>query len=138
MSRKKRQNKKHASVRKRKQQTQRASSLVIPIVVGVVVVAVIVGAIVSIESRRSATASAPVITAAAQPTNPIPYPGVPRISIEEARQKLETGQAVVVDVRTKNTYDQAHLPGSISLPEDEIESRLDELPDDKELILYCA
>lgn len=138
MSRKKRQNKKRASARKRKRQTQRASSLVIPIIVGVVVVAVIVGTIVSIESRRPVTASVPMVTAAAQPTNPIPYPGVPRISIEEAREKLETGQAVVVDVRTKNTYDQAHLPGSISLPEDEIEARLDELPHNKELILYCA
>lgn len=138
MSRKKRQNKKRASARKRKRQTQRASSLVIPIIVGVVVVTVIVGTIVSIESRRPVTASVPMVTAAAQPTNPIPYPGVPRISIEEAREKLETGQAVVVDVRTKNTYDQAHLPGSISLPEDEIEARLDELPHNKELILYCA
>jgi 3-mercaptopyruvate sulfurtransferase SseA len=123
---------------------QHTSSLIIPIVAGVVVVAVIVGAIISIESQRPTMAvapgdiSVPVVTVVAQPTSSIPYPSVPRISIEETRKKLEAGQAVLVDVRNKYAYDQAHLPGSLFLPEEEIASRKDELPRNKEVILYCA
>ncbi len=66
----------------------------------------------------------------------LPYPNVPRISVEEAEARLQQGQAVLVDVRSRAAYDQGHAAGALSFPAQEIDARLDEIPRDKELILY--
>jgi rhodanese-related sulfurtransferase len=79
-----------------------------------------------------------VTTAQAQPTSQIPYPNVPRISLDETKSKLDNGQAVLVDVRSKSSYDKSHAVGAISIPEQEINSRLNELPRDQEIVLYCT
>jgi len=66
-------------------------------------------------------------------------PNVPRISPEELKEKLDAGtEVVVVDVRSKEEFDQGHIPGAISIPYEEIEARYRELPRDKEIITYCA
>ncbi len=124
--------------------TQKAPSLLIPIIVGVVVLAIIVGAIISIEGAQPATAGQAGgdqgLGNTAQPldTRSIPYPDVPRVSPSEAQQKLEQGQAVLVDVRGKALYDAGHAAGAISIPEAEMAARLNELPQDQEIILYCT
>jgi hypothetical protein len=129
---------------KKKQQAQGASSLAIPIVVGVVVVAIIVGAILSIENRQP-TASAlpgdisvPIITAQPRPTTTIPFPNVERISTKDAKEKMDKGQAILIDVRSQVSYDASHAAGAVSIPEEEIAARLSEIPHDKEVILYCT
>ena len=121
------------------------SSYVIPIVVGVVMVALVIGAIVLNEQRSSGAAavqpediSVPVVTVEPQPTTAIPYPDVPRITLKETQSLLEKGQAVLIDVRSVEEYDQAHAAGALSVPVAELPSRLSELPRDKELILYCT
>lgn len=43
----------------------------------------------------------------------------------------------IVDVRPKDSFDNGHIPTAKSFPSDEILDRLDELPEDKYLILYC-
>jgi len=64
---------------------------------------------------------------------------VPRISLEELKEKLDAGaDLVVVDVRSKEEFDQGHIPGAVSIPYSEIEARYRELPRDKEIITYCA
>jgi hypothetical protein len=123
----------------------RLASYAIPIVVGVVLVALVVGAVV-LNEKRSANAAAvrpedisvPVVTVEPQPTQPIPFPEVPRITLKETQRLLETGQALLIDVRDGAAYDQSHAVGALSFPETEIESRLNELPRDKQLILYCT
>jgi hypothetical protein len=144
MSRKKRQSSKQASRSKSRQQQSTLSSLVIPIIVGVVILALVVGAIFLNESRLGSTSSAagnisvPVTTAQAQATSQIPFPNVPRISLDETRGKLDSGQVVLVDVRSRDSYDKSPAVGAISIPEGELSSRLDELPRDKEIVLYCT
>ncbi len=116
--------------------------MAIPIVVGLVVLVIVVGAVLSIENRQPAAASLPGGASApgntSQPlaTQPIPYPNVPRISPQEARDRLDQGLAVLVDVRDKASYDKAHAEGAVSIPEAEIDARLGELPRDKGWILY--
>jgi hypothetical protein len=125
----------------KKQRSKSAPSLVIPIVVGLVVVAVIVGAIISIENRRSAAAAVPGgSVASAQPLNTgsLPYPEVPRATVAETVDKLEQGQAVLIDVRSGQSFDKAHAAGAVSIPEEELNIRIQELPRDKDLILYCT
>jgi len=68
----------------------------------------------------------------------IPYPQVPRISIEEARARYDSGSAIFVDVRSADEYQARHIPNALSIPEDEIAARYNELPKDQEIILYCT
>ena len=43
----------------------------------------------------------------------------------------------VLDVREQIEYDEKHIPGVTLLPMSEIQSRLDEVPKDKEVIITC-
>jgi hypothetical protein len=139
VSKKKRQRPSQRSARQ-----QKSSSLIIPIVVGLVVVAIVAGAILSLEKGQTASAELPGDGLSgpntAQPLNTVspPYPDVPRVPLEDAQDKLAQGQAILVDVRSRASYDKSHAAGAISMPEEEITARLDELPRDKEIILYCT
>jgi rhodanese-related sulfurtransferase len=44
---------------------------------------------------------------------------------------------MIVDVRTKEEYDSGHLEGAILFPVQELLDRLDELPTNKPIIVYC-
>ncbi|HBY94652.1 MAG TPA: ArsR family transcriptional regulator [Chloroflexi bacterium] len=59
------------------------------------------------------------------------------ISPEELHAQLQVGEAILVDVRPQAEYQAAHLPQAISIPIDELEERLDELPQDKTIVTYC-
>jgi hypothetical protein len=65
---------------------------------------------------------------------------VPRISVEQARAALESGAAVIVDVRSAEAYEQEHIAGAISVPLAEIESSPTELKleQDQWIITYCT
>jgi len=70
---------------------------------------------------------------------------VPRINVAEAKALAEAGHAILVDVRTPGTYEEAHIAGSLSLPLDEVAGgahdlaqRAHELGDEALIIFYCA
>ncbi len=66
-------------------------------------------------------------------------PDVPRVSLEQLKEKLDAGaDIVIVDVRSEEEFAESHIPGAISIPWEEIEDRYPELPRDKEIITYCA
>lgn len=142
MSKRKRRQSRAPSKKKRRRGN--SSSLAIPIIVGVAIVVIIIGVIMLRENQQSTVAALPgdlsgvAGTALPLSTNPPPNPGVPRASLDATREKMEAGEAVLVDVRSKESYDNAHAAGSISMPEDEVYARLSELPRDKEIILYCT
>ncbi len=142
MSKRKRRQSRAPSKKSRRRGS--SSSLAIPIIVGIAVVVIIVGVIMLRENQQSSVAALPgdlsgvASTALPLSTSPPPNPQVPRASLDATREKMETGDAVLVDVRTKESYDKAHIAGSISIPEAEVYARLGELPRDKEIILYCT
>lgn len=72
------------------------------------------------------------------PQADIPYPDVPRISVEDAKTVYDDQAAVFVDVRGEQYYQQAHLAGAISLPEDQLPARLGELNPMDWIITYCT
>jgi hypothetical protein len=118
---------------------QQGSSLLIPIVVGLVVVAMVVGIILSVEGRTPTNANTQQgNTALPLDTGSIPNPDVPRISLQETQTRLDQGQAILIDVRSRDSFEKSHAQGAISIPEEEMGARLDELPRDKEIILYCT
>jgi cell division protein FtsN len=144
MSKKKSPARRSRSSQKTRQGQNSLATLAIPIVVGLVVVVIVVAAILTIENQQPATAGAPGNSSAsintAQPlsTQSMPFPNVPRLTLKETQDKLAEGQAVLIDVRSQSAYDSAHIAGALSIPEEEMSSRLAELPVDKDLILYCT
>lgn len=138
----------HPASSKGKQQAGGAASLILPILVGLLVVAFIVFAIVLVEKRQESAAamtgtlqntlSVPVVTAAPLPTTTAPYPNVERISVKDTKALMDKGEALLLDVRAKASYDQAHAVGALSFPEDTFDARVSELPKDKLLVLYCT
>ena len=80
-----------------------------------------------------------VATPAAAPVWPPSLAGVPRITPQALKDKLDAGQdVVVVDARTRTAYKQGHIPGAVSMSLAEIVKRYEELSRDRELILYCT
>lgn len=144
MSTRKRQRRTHQVLKKTRQVRGSASSLMIPIIVGVIVMAVGAFAIWTLERQQPAKAavpgdiSAPIPTAGPQQTSAIPYPDVPRISVADSMAMFEKGEVMLIDVRGRAEYDTSHAAGAISIPSTEIDSRLSELPRDKEIVLYCT
>ena len=69
---------------------------------------------------------------------PTPIQEARRISVDEARQALAKGEAVLVDVRSKEAYEGSHAQGALSIPLADIGSRAGELPKNKLIITYCT
>jgi len=59
---------------------------------------------------------------------------VEAIGRDELRARLRKGDVVLVDVRPHKEYEAGHIRGARSIPIDELEGRLAELPDDQELV----
>jgi len=85
-------------------------------------------------SRGNATVSLPTTT----PGSIAPSDGVKRITTIELRDALAKGAAIVVDVRPADAYRQSHIKGSISIPQEQVQARLSELPRDKMIVTYCS
>lgn len=60
------------------------------------------------------------------------------INFEELKNKINQG-ALLIDVRSKQEYQEGHLPGAINIPEYEIVKRVQrEIPRKNQLIVvYC-
>jgi rhodanese-related sulfurtransferase len=56
---------------------------------------------------------------------------------EELRRRMRDGEVTIVDVRPEGEYRAAHLRGAISIPVQELERRIAELPRTQEVIAYC-
>lgn len=59
------------------------------------------------------------------------------ITAAELLDRLDAGTALVIDVRPEAEYRSGHIPRARSMPIDELEARLDELPHDQEIVAYC-
>src|SRR5688572_21111296 len=62
---------------------------------------------------------------------------VDRIGREELLGHLRRGDVVLVDVRPPEEFSAGHIEGARSIPIDEFERRLEELPADQEVVAYC-
>ncbi|MCH7903513.1 MAG: rhodanese-like domain-containing protein [Armatimonadetes bacterium] len=61
-----------------------------------------------------------------------------RIDAGGLRGRLDSGDRLqLVDVRSRGEYDAGHLPGSINVPLDQIELRMDDLSERCEVVLVC-
>src|SRR5436309_3195729 len=62
---------------------------------------------------------------------------VEAIGREELVARLHRGEVVLVDVRPGEEFAAGHIDGARSIPLDELEQRLAELPADREVVAYC-
>ena len=62
---------------------------------------------------------------------------VERIDRAELVARLAEGDVVLIDVRPAEEFAAGHIEGAHSIPLDELEQRLAELPDDAEIVAYC-
>ncbi|HEX6270793.1 MAG TPA: rhodanese-like domain-containing protein [Anaerolineales bacterium] len=65
---------------------------------------------------------------------------VPRVTVEEAKAALDSGEAVIVDVRSAGPYQTSHIAGAIHIPLGEIQANPTGLELDKEqwILTYCT
>lgn len=66
-----------------------------------------------------------------------------RISAADARRLVEARDAVLVDTRSRQFYQEAHATGAISIPFGDIRRSADHpalrsVPEGQTIVLYCA
>lgn len=59
------------------------------------------------------------------------------IGAAELARRLEADEVIVLDVRPEEEYRAGHIPGALSIPIEELETRLSELSSGREVIAYC-
>ena len=62
---------------------------------------------------------------------------VESIDRTELRKRLRAGDVVLVDVRSAEEFEAGHIEGARSIPINELEEQLAELPADLEIVAYC-
>jgi len=60
-----------------------------------------------------------------------------KISADSLQERMKGGEVVLLDVRPDVEFQAGHLPAAVSIPLDELELRLGELPKDKLIVAYC-
>ena len=80
------------------------------------------------------------VISACAPKIPQTEDAVPRITAEEAKLAFDNDEAMIVDVRSAESYAEGHAAGAISIPLDEFENNIVNLPLDKDtwIITYCT
>ncbi|HEV3407053.1 MAG TPA: rhodanese-like domain-containing protein, partial [Gaiellaceae bacterium] len=65
---------------------------------------------------------------------------IEEIDPRSAGALLEGGEAVAVDVREQNEWDEGHLPGAVHVPRGFLEQRIEQAAPDRHqpVVLYCA
>ena len=63
---------------------------------------------------------------------------IQRVTPEESKEAFDNGEVVFLDVRSESSYAANHIPGALSIPLSELQSRMDELESSQWIITYCT
>jgi sulfur-carrier protein adenylyltransferase/sulfurtransferase len=65
---------------------------------------------------------------------------ISEIDATQARDRIESGEPVVVDVREQDEWDEGHIPGAVHVPRGHLESRIERLAPDpaRPVVVYCS
>ena len=71
---------------------------------------------------------------------PLTEADVPRITVEDAKAAVDGGEAVIVDVRSAESFAAGHIAGAISIPLTEFETNISNIALEKDqwIITYCT
>ena len=59
------------------------------------------------------------------------------VGMPELLRRLRGGDVMLLDVRPRKEFDAGHIAGARSVPLEELEARLSEIPADAEVVAYC-
>lgn len=59
------------------------------------------------------------------------------LPLPELKKRMENGEVLLLDVRPKEEYEVAHIPGAVSMPIEELEDQLESLPAKLDVVAYC-
>lgn len=98
-----------------------------------ILVSTFVGLLVIAAIAGCSSAVAPAAPPAAVVSNaPLPT----EISIQEAAAQRDAG-AFILDVREPSEWNEFHVPGSTLIPLGQLQSRVNEVPKDKPVVVVC-
>src|SRR5881396_2179233 len=65
---------------------------------------------------------------------------ISEIDATQARERIESGEPVVVDVREQEEWDEGHIPGAVHVPRGHLESRIERTAPDptRPILVYCS
>ncbi|MEW9501794.1 ArsR/SmtB family transcription factor [Jeotgalibacillus marinus] len=63
--------------------------------------------------------------------------GIEGITLSELKDRMDKGEVLLLDVRLKEEYEKAHIPGAVSIPIEELEDKLSSLPANCNVVAYC-
>lgn len=59
------------------------------------------------------------------------------MSSRELKRRVVAGEALIIDVRPSDEFEAGHFPGAVSIPMEELEAKIRNLPRECEIIAYC-
>lgn len=59
------------------------------------------------------------------------------VGMQELLKRARSGSVTILDARPVREYESGHIAGAISMPVDELQQRLRQLPKDTEYVAYC-
>ncbi len=117
----------------------------IPASLALAAAAALVGACKATDTAGNMSAATAASKTGEQPASSAPTEttevhadGIRRVNAAELQKMVEAGGVVIYDTRTKASYEQEHIKGALSMPHDEVASRVSEFPKDKTLVFYCT
>lgn len=64
---------------------------------------------------------------------------VRQITLDELKERMKNpGPYILADVRDADSFSEAHIPGAIPIPADEVSRLADQYDRDMEVITYCG
>lgn len=63
--------------------------------------------------------------------------GMESVGAPELVRRVKAGEVTLLDVRPHEEYAAGHVAGALSIPVDELEARMGELPPGREIVAYC-
>jgi len=63
--------------------------------------------------------------------------GIEGVTLAQLVTRMEKGEVLLIDVRPKEEFEKAHIPGAVSIPIEELEEQLSSLPTDFDIVAYC-
>lgn len=63
--------------------------------------------------------------------------GMEGISLEELSKRMDKGEVLLLDVRPKEEYEKAHIPGAVSVPMEDLKEKISTLPSNCDVVAYC-
>ncbi|WP_286923836.1 MULTISPECIES: ArsR/SmtB family transcription factor [Lysinibacillus] len=63
--------------------------------------------------------------------------GLDGITLTDLASRMNKGEVLLLDVRPKEEFEKAHIPGAVSIPIGELETHLASLPTNCDVVAYC-